>query len=169
MVQMVKLSKHTNDNLTYKNHFCSPRQPFTTKPAIIELTPIDKPIHGMYANPAEWYKKPTKSPKKQATKPNNGPITIPVNMDKNKVNENCVSANLNSKNIFDTTQKAVNTAMYAIRWLSFFPCIVSDNNHFSHAFVSIFDIIKTSRLERSATVPYTPFFYFNAYLGTSFV
>ena len=67
-------------------------------------------------------------------------------MDKNKVKENCVSASLNSKNIFETTQKAVNTAIYAIRWLWLLPCIVSDSNHFSHVFTSFFDTIKTSRL-----------------------
>ena len=115
MVQMVKLKMHASASLTYKNHLCLLCKPLTISPAIIAFTPKATPIHGIYTNPAEWYKNPTKSPKKQATKPNNGPITTPVSMDKNKVKENCVSASLNSKNIFETTQKAVNTAIYAIR------------------------------------------------------
>ena len=78
-------------------------------PEITELSPSESPTHGIYINPAEWYKKPTKSPKKQATKPKIGPMIIPVSMDKNSVKENCVSASLNSKNIFETTQKAVKT------------------------------------------------------------
>ena len=69
------------------------------------------PIHGKYIKPPELYKKPTRSPKKQATNPKTGPINIPVNAEKKMVNENCVSANLNSKNILHTTQIAVITAM----------------------------------------------------------
>ena len=109
MVQMVKLKRHTSANFIYKNQPVWLRKPLTINPANTALIPKDNPIHGIYANPAEWYKNPTKSPKKQATKPNKGPITIPVSMDKNKVKENWVSASLNSKNIFETTQKAVKT------------------------------------------------------------
>ena len=41
-------------------------------------------------------------------------MIIPVNAEINKVKENCVSASLNSKNIFATTKNAVITAIYAI-------------------------------------------------------
>ena len=145
IVQIVRLNKHTNANFTYKKHGRLLGKPLTINPAIIEVTPRESPIHGMYANPAEWYKKPTKSPKKQAINPKTGPIIIPVNAERNKVRENCVSASLNSKNIFDTTQNAVKTAIYAMRWLSFLPAIVSDSSNFCQDFISFFCIIKTSR------------------------
>ena len=72
-------------------------------PEIKATIPMLNPIHGIYIKPPELYKNPTKSPKKHATKPYNGPIIIPVIAEKNKVSENCVSANLNSKNILQIT------------------------------------------------------------------
>lgn len=85
-----------------------------TMPAKNATNPMLSPIHGIYKKPPELYKKPTKSPKKHATNPYTGPITIPVSAEKKMVNENCVSANLNSKNMLHTTHSAVNNATYAI-------------------------------------------------------
>ena len=63
---MVRLSNQTRASFIYKNHAFSLCHPLTTKPAITAVIPREIPTHGIYANPAEWYKNPTKSPKKQA-------------------------------------------------------------------------------------------------------
>ena len=92
----------------------------------------------------ELYKKPTRSPKKPATKPKIGPNTIPASTEAKIVKENCVSANLNS-NIFAITTKAVMTAMYAILWLVFFLTSVLEKSNSFHFLFSC--IIKTSFYE----------------------
>ena len=131
------------------------------KPAMVAVIPIESPTHGIYIYPAELYKKPTRSPKKQAAKPKIGPMIIPVNADATIVKENCVSANLNS-NIFAITTKAVIMAIYAILWLRFFFAKVLENK-ISFQFV-FFCIIKTSR-KRSASFPSFPHKkHFNAYM-----
>ena len=107
-VQIAKVKTQINASLTYKNHLLFEGIPLTINPEIIAVKPIEIPIHGIYVNPDELTKKPTKSPKKHATNPNNGPIITPDSADIIKVNENCVSNSLNS-NIFEATINAVTT------------------------------------------------------------
>ena len=107
-VQTAKVSKQTKASLTYKNHLLFEGIPLTIKPAINAVKPMETPTHGIYANPDELTKNPTKSPRKHAANPNNGPMIIPAKADIIKVSENCVSNNLNS-NIFDATTNAVTT------------------------------------------------------------
>lgn len=107
-VQSAKVSRQTKPSLIYKNHLNLEGIPPTIKPDKNAVSPMEIPIHGIYANPEELIKKPTKSPRKHAANPNSGPIISPESADIISVKENCVSNSLNS-NIFAATINAVTT------------------------------------------------------------
>jgi hypothetical protein len=68
-VQIKKVKMQTSNNFRYKANLNLNSKQFIIRPEISATIPIANPIHGIYIKPAELYKNPTKSPKKQATNP----------------------------------------------------------------------------------------------------
>ena len=105
------------------------------------------PIQGEYS-PIGCIKKPIISPKKQQKNPEIAPKYKPAKAEMKIVKENCTPPNLISS-IFITTPSAVINAIYAIRWLLFFACIVGENSNFEKNDL-ILDIKKPPCKRRSA-------------------